>query len=193
MRRAFQLGTLLLAAVATVGAQQGGKEPKGPPPAKAMPKGGMPKSFPKGLPKAGGGPRLNNPANQFERLIAMPPEERDRVLEKLPPQQQERLRERLDRWDKLPPQQKALQLEMLKRYASLPPEKQPIYLQQIQAFNQLPRDRRQQVVQELRVLWRLPEDQRQARLNSEDYKTRFSPAELQMLNEISITNPLPGR
>ena len=43
-------------------------------------------------PKGGGAPRLGNPGNPVERLMAMPPEKREQVLEKLPPQQQANLR-----------------------------------------------------------------------------------------------------
>jgi hypothetical protein len=187
-------GAFLLAAAMLSAAPQEAAKPNKAPAPKAMPKGGTPKAFPKGAAKGDpGGPRLNNPAAQFQRLIAMPPDLREQVLEKLPPMQQERLRQRLANWDKLPPAQKAFQLEMLNRYASLPPDKQAVYLQQIQAFNQLPRDRRQELVRELRILWRLPKAQRDARLASDDYKGRFSQPELEMLAQISETNPLPPR
>ena len=46
--------------------------------------GGVPKA-----PKQGNLQRPNNPAMQFERLLAMPPEQRERVIEKLPPQLQD--------------------------------------------------------------------------------------------------------
>jgi hypothetical protein len=201
MTRALQTGGLLLLATAIgLGAQKGSpKQPKEPPapaehiapPPRGLPKGEM-KGFPKGQQKGPGG-RLGNPANQFERLIAMPPERREQVIEKLPPAQQERLRARLEKWDKLPAPQKALRLELLNRYASLPAEKQPAYLRQIEAVNNLPPGRQGMVIRELRLLWRMPEDQRQARLSSDDYKGRFSPAELEMLGTISASNPLPGR
>jgi hypothetical protein len=188
-------GILLLATVAALGEQKGNpKQPKAPPPPpaakpvapKAMPKNGAPKGD---ASKAGGVPRLN-PVNQFERLIAMPPEKRDQVLERLPPAQQERLRQRLEQFDKLPPQQKALRLELANRYFALPPEKQAAFAQQVQAFNSLDRDRHRAVQQELRTLWQLNEQQRQERLNSDEFKTRFSPAELQMLNDLSSANVL---
>ena len=180
-------GILLLSAAAAI-AQKGNPKQKAPPPAQRMP---PPKGMPKGeMQKGAGGPHLNNPANQFERLIAMPPDKREQVLERLPPAQQERIRARLDQFDKLPPQQKALRLEMLNRYYALPPERQQAYSQQVQAFNSLGPERRTAITQELRTLWRLPEGERQARLSSEDYKSRFSPSELQMLHEISSANVL---
>lgn len=185
----------MLACAGTLFAQKGaGKPGKGAlPPAKMMPKaGGAKAGGPKGEGvKINGGPHLNNPANQFERLLAMPPEKREQVIEKLPPGQQQRLRTRLAQFDQLPPQQKALRLEMLNRYFALPAERQEAYSRQVQAFNGLEPERRQAVIRELRQLWKLPAEKRQARLGSEDFKTRFSPAELQMLGEISAANVLP--
>jgi len=199
MTRALQTGGLLLLATAIgLGAQKGNPKQAPPPaaqriaPLKGAPRGDT-KGFPKGQQKGPGGGRLGNPANQFERLIAMPPERREQVIEKLPPAQQERLRARLEKWDALPAPQKALRLELLNRYASLPAEQQPAYLHQIEAVNNLPPQRQTAVIRELRQLWHMPEDQRQARLNSDDYKSRFSPAELEMLGTISASNPLPGR
>ena len=180
------VASVLLAVAGAAAEQKAGNPKKLAPP---------PKIF-KGLGKAnlpkGGGPRMN-PANQFERLIAMPPERREQVIEKLPPAQQQRLRARLNEWDQLPAPQKAMRLELLNRYASLPAEKQPAYLRQIDAVNNLEPERRKMVIRELRMLWRMPDAQRQSRLASDDYKARFSPGELEMLNAISAANPMPGQ
>jgi hypothetical protein len=189
-------GVLLLAAAVALGAQKGNPKPPKPPPPPAAkpaaPRAAANANTPKaGTPKTGGAAVTRpNPVNQFERLIAMPPEKRDQVLERLPPAQQERLRQRLDQFDKLPPQQKAERLQLANRYFALPPEKQAAFAQQVQAYHGLERDRHRAVQQELRTLWQLPEAQREARLNSDDVKTRFSPAELQMLSDLSSANVL---
>jgi hypothetical protein len=39
----------------------------------------------------------------------------------------------------------------------------------------------------------MPEVRRNTLLNSDEFKNRFSPAELQMLTDISENYPLPGR
>ena len=145
------------------------------------------------VPKVAGAPRLGNPGNPVERLMAMPPEKRERVLEKLPPQQQANLRQRLDRFDKLPPEQRARLNQMWNTFNSLPPDKQAVVTRQMQAVNSLPDVRREElkpVLQRLRVM---PEDKRNALLGSEGFKNRFSAAELQMLSDISQNYPLPGR
>jgi hypothetical protein len=195
MRQALQSGVLLLLAAATAVAQKDsfkkGAAPP-PPPKTGFKNGGGPRPpmNKAGLPK-GAGAKMANPANQFERLIAMPPEQREQVIEKLPPQHQERLRARLEQFDKLPPQQKALRIELAKRYFALSTERQEAFQTQMHAFNQLEPRNRRMVATELQSLWALPENERQARLASEAFKARYSAEEQQILNTLSAANILP--
>jgi hypothetical protein len=200
MKPRFQAaGVLLLAmAAAGMGAQSAGpKAPKAPPPPRnAVGPGEAAKSpaarNPQG-PKAGGAPRFGNPGNPVERLMAMPPERREQVLEKLPPQQQANLRERLDRFDKLPAAERARLNQMWSTFNSLPPERQAIVTRQMRAFNSLPEARREALKPVLQRLRRMPEDRRNALLNNEAFKNRFSASEVQMLTDIAQNYPLPGR
>jgi len=139
------------------------------------------------------GPRLGAPGNPVERLMAMSPEKREQVLEKLPPKQQANLRERLDRFDKLPAAERARLNQMWNTFNSLPPEKQAVVTRQMQAFNGLPDARRQELRPVLQRLRSMPEDRRTRLLNSEAFKNRFSPSELEMLSEISQNYPLPAK
>ena len=132
-------------------------------------------------------------ANPVLRMMAMTPDQRERILEKLPPQRQEMLRRSFDEFDKLPPQEKARRLQLLQTFSNLPPEKQQILARQLPAFNSLPEDRRKPMSQELMRLWRMPENERQARLSGEELKNQFSPSELQMLSDISQNYPAPNR
>jgi hypothetical protein len=195
--RCQAVGILLVMASAGMGAQTAGpKSPKAPPPPRNGVRPGAAKS-PAGknpmAPKAGGAPRLGNPGNPVERLMAMPPERREQVLEKLPPQQQANLRQRLDKYDKLPPEERARLNQMWNTFNSLPPEKQAIVTRQMQAFNSLPEARREDLKPVLQRLRLMPEARRDALLNSQAFKDRFSPSEWQMLAEISQNYPLPGR
>lgn len=76
---------------------------------------------------------------------------------------------------------------------SLPPEKQAIVTRQMQAFNNLPDARREELKPVLQRLRLMPEDRRNTLLNSDAFKNRFSPTELQMLTDISENYPLPAR
>src|ERR1017187_2223411 len=98
MLRFFQIGGLLLLA-AVGGICDQNKVVKAPPPKKEAP----PRSAPKnggGAPKVG--PRLANPAGPAARLFQATPEERERVIEKLPAAQQVRGRNQLQYYDRLP-------------------------------------------------------------------------------------------
>jgi hypothetical protein len=195
--RAFQIGgLLLLAGTCGLCAQKGGGKPpkSAPPPPPPRVAAAKPNNLKNGARPAPGGPRLPNPmANPVQRLMAMPPEQRERVLEKLPPQQQANLRQRLDAFDQLPPAEKARRLQLLQGFSSLPPEKQQVLARQLPVFNALPEERRKVLLKELVQLWRMPENERQARLNSEGFKSQYSSSELQMLSDISQNYPFPGR
>src|ERR1017187_6943220 len=196
-RRCHAVGMMLLMAAEGMCAQTAGpKSPKAPPPPRNVVRPGAARSSagqsPE-APKAGGAPKLANPGNPVERLMAMPPEKREQVLEKLPPQQQANLRQRLDRFDKLPAAERARLNQMWSTFNSLPPEKQAIVTRQMQAFNNLPEARREDlrpILQRLRIM---PEDKRNALLNSEAFKNRYSASEFQMLTDISQNYPIPGR
>jgi hypothetical protein len=209
MPRTFHIvATLMLAAAPGLYAQKGAKPPKAapppPPPPRVNSKPGNPR--PNGQPKPGaqsnpggrgpaaGGPKLANPmANPVLRMMAMPPEQRERILEKLPPQRQAEIRQNLEKFDQLPAPEKARRLQNLQRFANLPPEKQQILERQLPAFNSLPEERRTALAKEIGPLSRMPDSERQAKLNSEDFKGRFSPSEIQMLSDISQNYPFPGK
>jgi hypothetical protein len=78
-------------------------------------------------------------------------------------------------------------------YANLPPEKQASLTNQIQFFNHLPVDRIAALRPELVKLHRMPESERSGRIASEEFKSKFTPAEQQMLAEISPYFPFSGR
>jgi hypothetical protein len=79
----------------------------------------------------------------------------------------------------------------------LPVEQQALISRQFQGFNQLPVDRRWPVGQELVRLHRMPQEERAARLESEDFAARYSPAEQQILKDLALNlppeYPLAGR
>jgi hypothetical protein len=197
MSRAPQFGAVLwLAMASSLWAQKGPKPKPAPPPrAESVRPNAPPKSALKqgnGLPKAGGG-RILNPGNPVLRMMAMPPERREQMLERLPPQQQARLRQALENFDRLPPAERSRQFGILNMYANLPPEKQATLTRQIQLFNQLPDDRIAVVRPELLRLHRMPESERSERIASEEFKSKFTPAEQQMLAEISPYFPFSLR
>jgi hypothetical protein len=199
MSRAPQVGAVLWLAMVSSLLGQKGPKPKpapAPPPRAAS---ARPNAFPKGGLRPGnggqpaGGGRILNPGNPVLRMMAMPPERREQMLERLPSQQQVRLRQALENFDKLPPAERSRQLGILNMYANLPSEKQAALTKQIQLFNHLPDDRIAALRPELVRLHRMSESERSDRIASEEFKNKFTPAEQQMLAEISPYFPFSLR
>ncbi|MBV9506813.1 MAG: DUF3106 domain-containing protein [Acidobacteriia bacterium] len=135
--------------------------------------------------------KLNDPGGSVaQRLLQMTPEQRERALEKFPPERQAQIRQRLEKLDSLPPQQRQRLAQNYITFSNLPPAKQALVRRQIRAFNQLPDDRKQVVGVELQRLRKLPASERENRMGSGEFKNRFTPAEQQMMADISENMPL---
>jgi hypothetical protein len=197
MRIWFQFGVLVLAGGSLAIAQKTEAARPTPPPRNG---GGAPKGMPKGFPKGEMGQRLPAPKKMnmpnpgpVERLLAMPPEQRERVLEKLPSSEQQRLRRRFEQFDQRPPEERTRLLNQWRQLAALSTEKREILDRQMKAFNGLPDDRAREVRRAINQLARLSPEERESRLNSEKFKDKFSPAEQQMISDIAANYPFPGK
>jgi hypothetical protein len=166
---------ILLALTAGVGLSGEQKEPL-----RAAPKGVLKGG---GLPKAG--PRMTNPRNLAGRLYAAPPEQRERVLERLPRAQQQRARRELAWFDSLPREQQKIVLRRAERLQSLSPERKLELEISWRSFQQLPPGRRQPIHAVLRRLQMMPENRRALFLNSVQFKNRFTPEEQKIILDLS--------
>ena len=182
MERLLQLaGLILMGAALVLGDQGATDEPRagtdawGP-----LPKeGGTPKVAPKKIPP------LRNPGSPAARFYRASPEQRERALEKLPVAMQRRIRKELEWFDSLPKDQQAIALKRTERLAALPPDRQHAIMQQLQALNRLDAERRKAVRNALIRLQSVSEDQRKELLARDQFRSRFSPEELQMITELS--------
>lgn len=142
-----------------------------------------------------GRPRPGNPAGPhrmpLDRWNQMSPEERQRELKKLPPERQKQIQERVDEFNHLPQEEQQRLRERYARFSQLSPERQDIVRRQIRRFNELDAERRRIVGQELTHLRGVPEADRRARINSEDFRTRFSLSEQQLIEDLSQILPTP--
>jgi hypothetical protein len=186
MLRASKLAGWVLsvsAACAWAADQHAPKEPSPPRPPAVRP------NAPKGAPPRAGqnamGPPITNPGNPVSRLYRASPEARDRALEKLPPRQQEQIRKNLEWFDKLPKADQAEILRRTERFEALSPEKRKAFMQQWQALGKLAPDRRGAIGAALRQLQRMSEPQRTNVINSEEFRSRFSPEEQRIIADLS--------
>jgi hypothetical protein len=182
MSRFFQIGSAFLAVSLAAFCDQGGGG-KAARPAPASPARPRQSAEPRAAKVMG--PRLTNPGNPVTRLYRASPQERERALEKLPPAMQDRFRQNLKWFDSLPKAQQEIVVQRSERFAALPPEKRRQFLLQMRALNQLPVERRRPLVQMLRRLQMMPDADRNSVLNSEEFKTRFSPEEQKMVLDLS--------
>jgi hypothetical protein len=128
----------------------------------------------------------------IDRWNSMSPEQRERALAKLPPERQQRIREQLARFNSLPASEQQRLRERYQRFAALPPAKQDLVRLRLRQFNAIPPERRQVLAREMRQLRNMPQEDRSARIASEDFRSRYSPDERQMLQDLSENlGPLP--
>ena len=189
MRSLLQIGGLLLlcSAAGMAADQKNPAKSEAPRPATSRP--GGPRAV---FPKNGGAPRqpkmgppLSNPASPAARLYRATPEERDRALEKLPPRMQEQIRKQLAAFDALPKAQQEMRIRATEHFASLPPERQAEIRGEMQTLAKMPPAQRGPIAVALRRLQMMPEADRQRVLNSDDFKTRFSPEEQKIIADLS--------
>lgn len=120
----------------------------------------------KGFPKAGKAkPPAPGPLANFEKLT---PEERQRALNNLPPDRRKQLERRLE------------------RFKNLDPDQRDRLQARLQEYRMLPLDRQDEVRRALQRLRRLSEPDRKKRMESEEFRKRFSPAERKLLEEVLI-------
>jgi hypothetical protein len=183
MGKALQMAGLLLIGAALAVCEQaatGGRKDGRPAFRPILPKGG---GAPKGGQKAG--PRLSNPNSEAARLYRANPEQRERALEKLPFNLQQRIRRELDWFDGLSKDQQQMVLTRSERLAALSPEQQRAFTEQLRALNRLEPERRRMVRQALMRLQRESDDQRKIILGREQFRSRFSPEELQIITDLA--------
>jgi hypothetical protein len=186
MRAVFQLGGLMLAFAMAGWAADQKDAAKNPPPARPAARPALPRNNPNlRMPRPQMGPPLSNPASPAARLYKATPEERDRALEKLPPRMQEQLRKQLAVIDAMPKERQQVFIRRAEHFAAQTPERQAIIRQQLQAFSKLSQERKQAINIALRRLQPMPEEQRQSILNSDEFKSQFSPEEQKILADLA--------
>ena len=173
MRRPLAIVCLLaIVPVTTVSAQRGiGREAR---------------NAPRAEPGAGKRPKEKKVKDTpIERWNRMTPEERRRALGKLPPERRREIEDKLQKLRNLPPQERQQLRDRYQTFSQLPPEQQNRARVLFRQFNSLPPDRRPIVRQEFESLRSLPESERRMRLNSSEFRTRFTASEQELLQDLT--------
>jgi hypothetical protein len=165
-----------LAAVGSAQPRKGGALPG--------PHAGIPQRM--GAAKGQPGPRA---AKALERLNNMTPEQRERALQKLPPERRERMQRQLDAYNKLSPEQRDRLHRQVEAFQQLPPERQDEVRKAFRHYNNLQPERQTIVHDELQTLRRLSPDERRARLESDEFHSRFRPGEQKLIENLADVMP----
>lgn len=146
---------------------------------------------PVGAPRLGRGPA--HPGNKIvDRLSRMSPEERRRALKDLPPERQKRIEGRLEKYNSLPPEQRRRLHERYESFSQLPAEKKDQARRLFRKFSNLPEERRQLLRSELEHLREVPDAERRARINSDEFRNKYTLSEQQLVEDLTeILSPPP--
>ncbi|MBY0505160.1 MAG: DUF3106 domain-containing protein [Bryobacteraceae bacterium] len=125
----------------------------------------------------------------IERWREMSPDERQQMVDRLPPERREAFRRRMEMWDSLNPQERKGAGDRLDRFRDLPPAQQRAARQAFRQFNQLPPERRREMRQEMTVLRGMSDEERTARLNSDDFRSKFDARERGLLQDLAASLP----
>ena len=128
--------------------------------------------------RAGG---VQDPVNRF---MNMTPEQREKALSKLPPERRENIQRRLSELQKLPPEARTRLMNAAEMLRTLPPERQQQVRQALRRFQQMPEERHAVVQAEMQKMEPLSDEQRRERMNAEEFRNRYTPAEQQMMRNM---------
>ncbi|MBI3282067.1 MAG: DUF3106 domain-containing protein [Acidobacteria bacterium] len=127
----------------------------------------------------------------FERLRKMPPAQRQRVLEKLPPERRARLEAELENFNRMPAEQRQKLRKQYEEFRQLPPDQQDAARRLFRRFNTLPENRRPVVREEFLRFRTLTPEERRARINSDEFRNKYTRQEQQLLENLAKTMPAP--
>ena len=146
---------------------------------------------PKGALKAGkiATPKQAKQMQVVEQLRSMSPEDRRKALNRLPPDRRKQLERRLEMYDRMRPEDRERLGRQVDNFQNLSPEKRAEIRRLFNRFNQMPADRQPLVRGELQTLRQMSPEDRAARMNSDEFRNRHTPAEQQWLAEMSRVLP----
>jgi len=128
-------------------------------------------------------------AENLSRLLKLSPEQRNKALSSLPPVRRAQIEKRLNDYQQMPEPQRARALERLRRMQSLPPQKQQQVRASSKMFLELPEPRHKLVQRQIGQLRPLSDADRRALMNSDEFRSKFTPSEQQMIEDICLVTP----
>lgn len=137
-------------------------------------------------------------ARLMERLLRMPPRDRQRFLREnegfrqLPRGERQRILHRIERLSRLPPEQQRRVLERFRLFGELPPREQSRARAVYRQWQQIPPPRRRELLDEFDGLRDAEPEDRRKRFESREFKDSFSERERDILKELTDLLPEGG-
>jgi len=130
-----------------------------------------------------------SPLDMLERLRLMPPEQRERFLDRLPPQRRAKVERHLQNYIDMTDAQRARLREQYEVFRQLPPEKQQVFRNLFARFMNQPPQRQEPMREEFQRLREMTPLERQKRLDSYEFHYRFQPNEREILGRLAMLLP----
>ena len=146
-----------------------------------------------------GGPRAARPPGVrprqdavIERWSRMTPEERRKVLERLPPERRQKIEEQLNRYQSLSPDEREQLRFRTELFNRMPLDNQDIARRVFRQFSQLPPDRQSLLREEFQSLRAMPPEGRRARVQSDEFREQYTDREQMFLRQLlRLLNQVP--
>lgn len=128
---------------------------------------------------------------RLEALERMTPEQQERFLNSLPPARRAEAQRQLGKWRELSPEERRRAIGSLQEFRDLPPDRQRRIRTLFAQFNRAPEERRPLLRGELQQLRQMSAEESRARINSDEFRNKYTPAEQQLLSDLSAALPRP--
>lgn len=159
---------------------------------------GLPRVRPQGpgMGKLGGkkgiGARRGDAAaarNRFEAFTRMSPEDQEKTLDALPAPRRVEMRRRLEAWKRMTPEEREKAIKSVEEFRSMPVERQQRVRELFAEFSKFPLRRRALMRREVAMLRNLEPEERRARINAEEFRSRFTAEENRLLADLAEALP----
>jgi hypothetical protein len=136
-------------------------------------------------PKAPATPQQKGERTAVDRFNRMPPDKRQQALAKLPPERRKKIEDQLNQYKSLTPEQRRDLRSRYQAFNQFPPEKQNQARRLFRQFGELPEQRQAVVRKEFENLRAMPEADRRARMNSDEFRSKYNSHEQKFLSDFS--------
>lgn len=132
-----------------------------------------------------------SPTELLERLQRLNPEQREAVFAALPQERQAAVRRRFDAFNRLAPEERERLGENLVAFLNLGPQRQELARAMFRRFAGFAKDRQESMQAEMKVMAGLSPEDRRSRVNSDEFRNRFSADEKLLM--FDMLRVFPGR